>query len=63
MHLERVIHFLGLEFTATYSNAIASLNLHPMRARWTSDWDARQLACVLAEARPMLQQLGYLNLQ
>jgi hypothetical protein len=58
-HLERVVRFLGVDFTATYRDAIASLNLRPVRARWVSEWDAAQLACVLKEAQPMLRQLGY----
>jgi omega-hydroxy-beta-dihydromenaquinone-9 sulfotransferase len=58
-HIERVVRFLGVEFSAAYRNAIDSLSLHPVRARWASDWDAAQLACVLREAQPMLRQLGY----
>ncbi|HET7203586.1 MAG TPA: sulfotransferase [Steroidobacteraceae bacterium] len=57
--LERVVRFLGLEFTPQYRAAIASLQLRPVRARWGSEWDDRQLECVLREARPMLRQLGY----
>jgi hypothetical protein len=60
-HLERVLRFLGLEFTAAYRDAIESLSLRPVRARWASEWDADQLACVLRLTRPMLQQLHYLD--
>lgn len=60
-HLERVANFLGIDFSAAYRDAIKSLNLRPARARWTSDWDAEQRACVLAEIQPMLQRLGYSN--
>ena len=57
--LERVVRFLGLEFTPQYRAAITTLQLRPVRARWGSDWDEQQLACVLREARPMLRELGY----
>ncbi len=58
-HLERVVRFLGLDFTAPYAEAIKSLKLRPVRARWAQEWDAAQLECVLKEAQPMLQRLGY----
>jgi hypothetical protein len=58
-HLERVLDFLGLECTDEYRAAIAALGLRPVRARWGHEWDDRELACVLREAQPMLQQLGY----
>jgi hypothetical protein len=58
-HLERVLDFLGVQFSAAYRDAIVSLNLKPARSRWASDWNAEQRACVLAEIQPMLQRLGY----
>jgi omega-hydroxy-beta-dihydromenaquinone-9 sulfotransferase len=58
-HLERVLQFLGVDFTMGYRYAIESLNLHPVDAKWPSEWNADQLACVLREAQPMLRQLGY----
>lgn len=58
-HLERVTRFLGVEFPGAYRDAIESLKLRPVRAGWATDWDARQLACVLAETQPLLRQLGY----
>jgi omega-hydroxy-beta-dihydromenaquinone-9 sulfotransferase len=59
--LGRLLRFLGIEFTAAYRDAITSLKLHPLRARWETDWDAAQLECVLREAQPMLRQLGYME--
>ncbi|HEV7432371.1 MAG TPA: sulfotransferase [Steroidobacteraceae bacterium] len=58
-HLERVMQFLGVDFTVPYRAAIESLNLRPVGAKWTSEWNADQLACVLKEAQSMLGQLGY----
>jgi len=58
-HLEGVARFLGLDFSADYRAALESLGLRPVRARWQSDWDAKQQADVLAEALPLLRQLGY----
>ena len=58
-HLERAVRFLGVDFSARYRDAIASLNLRPVPASWASKWDAEQLARVLREVQPMLQQLGY----
>jgi hypothetical protein len=58
-HLERVMQFLGVEFSDAYSDAIALLNLQPMPSKWSRDWDAGQLAIVLKELQPMLGQLGY----
>ena len=58
-HLERVVQFLGVEFSAAYSHAIELLNLQPMRSKWPAEWDASQLAVVLKEIQPMLGQLGY----
>ena len=60
-HLERVVNFLGVSFSAAYRDAIQSLHLQPARARWASDWDANQRAGVFAEIQPMLQRLGYTN--
>jgi hypothetical protein len=57
--LERIVRFLGLEFTPAYRAAIEQLQLRPVRARWGVEWDAHQLACVLRETQPMLRQLGY----
>ena len=51
--------FVGLEFTPEYRAAIATLQLHPVQARWGRDWDDEQLECVLREAQPLLRQLGY----
>lgn len=59
VQLERVVRYLGLEFTQQYHAAIASLQLRPVRARWGSEWDDQQLETVLRETRPMLRQLGY----
>ena len=58
-HLERVVNFLGVSFSAEYRDAIQSLNLQPARSRWMTDWDADQRAGVLSEILPMLQRLGY----
>jgi hypothetical protein len=58
-HLERVIQFLGVEFSAAYSRAIELLNLQPTRSKWKTEWNASQLATVLREIQPMLGQLGY----
>jgi len=57
--LEEVLRFLGITSTPAYRSAVASLNLHPMRAKWGSQWDPQQLDCVLREAHPMLRELGY----
>jgi sulfotransferase family protein len=58
-HLERVVQFLGVEFSGAYRHAIESLNLQPTRPKWPTEWDAGQLAMVLREIQPMLGQLGY----
>ncbi len=58
-HLERVLKFLGVEFSVAYRSAIESLHLRPIAAKWPLEWNADQLACVLKEAQPMLRQLGY----
>ena len=61
MHkLERVVRFLGLEFSADYRHTIEALHLEPVRDKWQSDWSESQLAHVLDEARPMLRELGYI---
>lgn len=57
--LERVVRFLGLEFSAPYRAAIQSLELRPVRGKWDAEWDPKQLACVLNETRPLLRELGY----
>lgn len=57
--LEAIMRFLGVDFPAVYRAAIESLNLRPVRARWGTEWDSRQLACVLRETQPMLRELGY----
>ena len=59
VQLERVVEFLGLEFTPRYRAAIASLQLRPVRPRWGSEWNDQQLECVLRETQPLLRQLGY----
>ena len=59
--LDDVLRFLGITSTPAYRSAIASLNLHPTRAKWGSQWDPQQLDCVLREAHPMLRELGYTN--
>jgi hypothetical protein len=60
-YLEAVLRFLGVDFSAAYRAAIESLHLRPFRAKWGVDWDAKQLACVLKEAQPMLHELGYID--
>jgi hypothetical protein len=60
-HLERILIFLGIDFSADFSSAITSLNLHPVGAKWESQWDQQQVDCVLKEAAPMLRQLGYIS--
>ena len=57
--LERVLRFLDVDALACYRAAIRSLNLRPLNAQWKSDWDSRQLACVLDETQPLLRALGY----
>jgi hypothetical protein len=57
--LERVVRFLGLDFSPAYRSAIETLQLRPVRARWGAEWNAHELACVLREMQPMLRQLGY----
>lgn len=57
--IERVVHFLGLEWTPAYRAAVDSLRLHPTDPRWHRDWTAEQLEKVLREARPTLSSLGY----
>jgi len=59
-NLERVVRFLGLEFSADYRHTIEALHLGPVRDKWQSDWSESQLAHVLDEARPMLRELGYI---
>jgi omega-hydroxy-beta-dihydromenaquinone-9 sulfotransferase len=58
-HLEALTRFLGVDFSQAYRTAIESLNLRPVRAKWGSDWNHGQVACVLKEAQPMLHELGY----
>lgn len=58
-HLERLTGFLGLDFPAAYHAAIDSLQLRPGRSRWARDWSPEQLSSVLAEAGPLLRELGY----
>lgn len=58
-HLERVVRFLNIDFSAAYRSAIESLQLRPVGAKWESEWDTRQLACVLKETQPTLLDLGY----
>ena len=58
-HLEQVVEFLGVEFTAAYSHAIELLNLQPLRTKWKTEWNPNQLATVLKEVQPLLGQLGY----
>jgi omega-hydroxy-beta-dihydromenaquinone-9 sulfotransferase len=58
-NLERVLRFLDVESLACYRAAIKSLELRPLRPSWATDWDTRELACVLQEAQPMLRELGY----
>jgi len=60
-HLQRVLKFLGVDFSVAYRDAIESLSLRPVRARWASDWSADQLDCVLEVIRPMLQELRYVD--
>lgn len=60
-HLERLTQFLGVEFSSAYRRAIELLNLQPVRAKWTVEWDSRQLATVLDVLQPMLGQLGYMD--
>lgn len=57
--LERVIRFLGLQWTPEYQVAIAALHLHPIDSRWHRDWTPRELETVLREAKPTLDSLGY----
>jgi Sulfotransferase domain. len=57
--LERVVRFLGLEFSPAYRAAIEALQLRPVSARWGVEWSAHELASVLRETQPMLRQLGY----
>ena len=59
--LERVVRFLGLDYSPGYRDAIEALRLGPVKDKWKSDWDERQLACVLDEAQPMLRDLGYID--
>jgi hypothetical protein len=59
--LERVLQFLGVEFTEAYRKAIELLNLQPVRAKWSTEWDADQLGTVLKEVQPLLAKLGYGN--
>jgi len=58
-HLRQVVQFLGVEFSAAYRHAIELLNLQPVRPKWSTEWDASQLALVLKEIQPLLGQLGY----
>lgn len=57
--VERVVHFLGLEWTDSYRAAIESLRLQPQDSPWQRQWTAEQLEAVLREARPTLSSLGY----
>ncbi len=59
LHLERLVQFLGVEFSPAYRHAIEVLNLRPARAKWPNEWDAGELAMVLEALQPMLGQLGY----
>ena len=56
--VERVVQFLGLEWTPVYRTAIDSLRLRPGAAHW-HDWTAEQLATVMRETQPTLSSLGY----
>lgn len=58
-HLERLVQFLGVEFSPAYREAIEVLNLRPTRAKWSAEWGAGELAMVLEVLQPMLGQLGY----
>jgi hypothetical protein len=57
--VERVVHFLGLEWTTPYRAAIESLQLHPLESPSHRQWTAEQLEAVLRETRPTLSSLGY----
>ncbi|MFO1468553.1 MAG: sulfotransferase [Steroidobacteraceae bacterium] len=59
VHLERLVRFLGLEFTASYRAAIESLELRPVRPKWNEEWNERELGQVMHEAGPLLNDLGY----
>lgn len=59
LHLQRLVQFLGVEFSPAYRHAIEELNLRPARAKWPNEWDAGELAMVLEALQPMLGQLGY----
>jgi hypothetical protein len=54
-----VVQFLGVEFSPAYRHAIELLHLQPVRPKWSTEWDASQLALVLKEIQPLLGQLGY----
>jgi hypothetical protein len=60
-HLERVLDFLGVEFSASYRAAIESLALRPVRAKWGKEWSGADLERVLEETRPTLRELGYVT--
>lgn len=57
--LDRVIRFLGLDCSAEYRTAIATLDIRPMMPQWPQKWSPEQAVRVTAELQPTLQDVGY----
>lgn len=58
-NLERAIRFLGLDCSAQYRAAIASLEIRPMRPQWPQKWTPEQTERVRAELQATLLEAGY----